>query len=246
MKSTDNLLPTPHLTSLKKGKQSVSLTLLFSITLTITFTYTLSSMKSSRRKRSYSSSATSTTTTTVTYTVDHDNLATSTEIPITFHIPNHESKAAVKIQSAYRSHVTRTLINKIKTVNSKANELQQMIQLQETVDTVRTNNRERIKINEALMKLLFTLDSVPGHDPTVRELRRSVSRRIVGLQDILDSICEARDGNSWDGFLTDWDDVIVGIEQEICREQGGNESNDFERFCVENLGFQCLQRFLRH
>lgn len=99
------------------------------------------------------------------------------------------------------------------------------------------------------MKLLFTLDSVPGHDPTVRELRRSVSRRIVGLQEILDSICDqARDyGNSsWDGFLTDWDDVLVGIEQEICRELGGNESNDFERFCVENLGFQCLQRFLRH
>ena len=186
-------------------------------------------MKSSRRKRSYSSSATSTTTTTtVTYTVDHAKY-------------NHESKAAVKIQSAYRSHATRTLINKIKTVNSKANELQQMIQLQETVDTVRTNNRERIKINEALMKLLFTLDSVPGHhDPTVRELRRSVSRRIVGLQDILDSIC------AWDGFLTDWDDVIVGIEQEICREQGGNESHEFERFCAENLGFQCLQRFLRH
>ncbi|PWA84023.1 BAG domain-containing protein [Artemisia annua] len=194
-------------------------------------------MKSSRRKRCYSSSATSTTTSTVTYTVDnHENFTFD-------HVPNHESKAAVKIQSAYRSHATRTLINKIKTVNSKANELQQMIQLQETVDTVQTNNRERIKINEALMKLLFTLDSVPGHDPTVRELRRSVSRRIVGLQDILDSICE---GNSWDGFLTYWDDVIVGIEQEICQEQGGNESNEFERFCVENLGFQCLQRFLRH
>nr|GEV63939.1 BAG family molecular chaperone regulator 5, mitochondrial [Tanacetum cinerariifolium] len=204
-------------------------------------------MKSSRRKRSYSSS--SRTSTTVTYTVDHDLLATSTEIPITFHIPNHESRAAVKIQSAYRSHATRTLINKIKTVNSKANELQQLIQLQETVDTVRTNNRERIKINEALMKLLFTLDSVPGHDPTVRELRRSVSRRIVGLQEILDSICDqARDnGNLWDAFLRDWDDVIVGIEQEICREQAGAyESNEFERFCAENLGFQCLQRFLRH
>lgn len=94
------------------------------------------------------------------------------------------------------------------------------------------------------MKLLFTLDSVPGIDPTVREFRRNVSRRIVGLQEILDSIYEAKEGN-WDGFLRDWDDMIMGIEHEICMEKGGNDSNEFERFCAENLGFQCLQRFLQ-
>ncbi|KAI3765311.1 hypothetical protein L2E82_15341 [Cichorium intybus] len=204
-------------------------------------------MKSSRRIRLYYSSSSSADT--ATYAVEDDNFSanpqtTSTEIPVTFHVSDRQSAAAVKIQSAYRSHAIRNLTNKIKAVNSQADKLQRVIQMQETVDAVRTNNRERIKINEALMKLLFTLDSVPGIDPTVREFRRNVSRRIVGLQEILDSICEAREEN-WIGFLRDWDDVIVGIEQEICREKGGSDSHEFERFCAEHLGFQCLQRFLR-
>ncbi|KVH96900.1 BAG family molecular chaperone regulator 5, mitochondrial [Cynara cardunculus var. scolymus] len=198
-------------------------------------------MKSSCRIRSCSSADGATTTN----TFKGDNSQTnSTEIPITFHLSNHESTAAVKIQSAYRSHAIRNLTNKIKAVNSEADKLQRLIQLQETVDAVRTNNRDRIKMNEALMRLLFTLDSVPGLDPTVREFRRNVSRRIVGLQEILDSICEAGEAN-WDGFLRDWDDVIMGIEHEICKEKGGADSHEFERFCAENLGFQCLQRFLR-
>ncbi|KAL7603188.1 BAG family molecular chaperone regulator 5, mitochondrial [Lactuca sativa] len=210
-------------------------------------------MKSSRRTRLYSSSssysADTTTTTTVTYAFEDNNFnanpqTTSTETPITFHLSDRQSTAAIKIQSAYRSHAIRNLINKVRAVDSQADKLQRLIQMQDTVDAVRSNNRERIKINEALMKLLFTLDSVPGIDPTVREFRRSVSRRIVGLQEILDSICEAREAN-WDGFLRDWDDVIVGIEQEICREKGGSDVHEFERFCAEHLGFQCLQRFLR-
>ncbi|KAK9051779.1 hypothetical protein SSX86_028407 [Deinandra increscens subsp. villosa] len=163
-----------------------------------------------------------------------------------FHPPSTttaESTAAVKIQSAYRSHTIRKLTNKIKAVDHEADSIQRLIQRQETVDAVRTNNRERIKINEALMKLLFSLDSVPGFDPTVRELRRNVSRRIVGLQEILDSICEANEGN-WDGYLRDWDDIIAGIERDVCREKGGDDFHEIERFCAENLGFQCLQRFL--
>lgn len=107
---------------------------------------------------------------------------------------------------------------------------------------MRSSERERIKINEALMRLLFRLDSVPGVDPTVRELRRHVSHRIVGLQEILDAICDARVEN-WDGFLRDWDDVVARIEKEACEERGGG--HEMERFCAEHLGFSCLQRFLR-
>ncbi|KAK1425097.1 hypothetical protein QVD17_20441 [Tagetes erecta] len=179
-------------------------------------------------------------------TLEHVNFTqtTSTQIPSTFHLNTIQSTAALKIQSAYRSHTIRKLTNKIKSVNNEADKLQRLIQLQETVDTVRTDNRERIKINEALMNLLFTLDSILGFDPTVRELRRNVSRRIVGLQEILDSICETNLGN-WDAFLRDWDDVIAGIEHEVCREQGGDDLCEIDRFCAENLGFQCLQRFLR-
>ncbi|KAL2483930.1 BAG family molecular chaperone regulator 5 [Forsythia ovata] len=199
----------------------------------------------------------STTTSTILYT-DHSapNAHTKViEIPIqspsderppSIPIPiaqshSRESSAAVKIQSVYRSHMVRNLVKKIATVNSEASYWQRLIQRQETVDAVRTSERERIKINEALMSLLFRLDSVPGIDPTVRELRRHVSRRIVGLQEILDAVSDSK-VQHWDGFLRDWDDVLAGMEKEACKEIGGG--NDMERFCAEHLGFRCLQRFL--
>uniref|UniRef100_A0A5B7BIB9 BAG domain-containing protein n=1 Tax=Davidia involucrata TaxID=16924 RepID=A0A5B7BIB9_DAVIN len=211
-------------------------------------------MKSSNKTRFFSSS-----TTTVTYTFQNDHSTPqpqtkTTEIPIessedptvpiTVHLPTSQSQtsAAVKIQSAYRSYIVRTLVKKISAVNTEANRLERLIQRQETVDAVRTDNRERIKVNEALMGLLLRLDSVPGVDPTVRELRRHVSRRIVGLQEILDAVTDER-VEDWGGILRNWDDVVAGIEEEVCRERGGGQ--EMERFCAENLGFRCLQRFLR-
>lgn len=96
-------------------------------------------------------------------------------------------------------------------------------------------------MNEALMNLLLKLDSVPGIDPAVREARRKVTRRIVGLQEILDSVSEAKvDECDW-WSLNNWDQVIEQMEESICREKGGD---DMEKFCAQNLGFRCLQRFL--
>lgn len=83
---------------------------------------------------------------------------------------------------------------------------------------------------------------MPGVDPTVRELRRHLSHRVVGLQEILDSVSDTRIEN-WDGFLRDWDDVIAKMEKDVCEARGGG--HELERFCAENLGFHCLQRFLR-
>ncbi|PHT82018.1 hypothetical protein T459_15033 [Capsicum annuum] len=52
---------------------------------------------------------------------------------------------------------------------------------------------------QALIGLLLRLDSVPGVDPTVRKLRRDLSRRIVRLQEILDAVSDTKIQN-WDGF----------------------------------------------
>ncbi|KAF8391634.1 hypothetical protein HHK36_023940 [Tetracentron sinense] len=212
-------------------------------------------MKSSRRARFFSS-----TTTTVSFIGRNDQNAlpsegkiteipvessSETPVPITVHLPNSlrppESAAAVKIQSAYRSHRIRTLVKKISAVNSEADRLQRLIQRQETVDAIRSNDREKLRMNEALMSLLLQLDSVPGIDPTVRDLRRSVSHRIVGLQEILDAVSDSRIDDS-DGFLMNWDEAVAEIEEDVCKDRGGDE---MERFCAENLGFRCLQRFLR-
>ena len=60
------------------------------------------------------------------------------------------------------------------------------------MDAIHNNEREKLRMNEALMGLLLKLNSVPGVNPTVREARRKVSRRIVALQEILDAISAAK------------------------------------------------------
>ncbi|KAJ0017521.1 hypothetical protein Pint_09699 [Pistacia integerrima] len=218
-------------------------------------------MKSSRKSAFSSSSAT--TTVTYTYKNDHSTPHTTNEIPvqssqepptpITVHLPQQLlSKAATKIQSVHRAHVIRTLYKKIASVNSEADRLQRIIQRQETVDSIRSDEREKLKMNEALMALLLKLDSVPGLNPSIREARRKVSRRIVGLQEILDGISEAKvDDDYYDyeygewgpyGYWRNLDKVVEQMEEEICRERGGDE---MEKFCAQHLGFRCFQRFLR-
>ncbi|KAF4372625.1 hypothetical protein F8388_027298 [Cannabis sativa] len=202
--------------------------------------------------------------TTVTYTFHNDQTtptsqsnsttnavpvhSTEAPIPITVHLPQqtqpNSAPAATKIQSAYRAHRIRTLHRTISSVDSAADELQRVIQRQDTVDAIRSDEREKLRMNEALMALLLRLDSVPGWDPAVREARRKVSRRIVGMQEILDAITESKveDGQSYfwgyDGFTRNWDEVLAEMEEDVCKSTGGDE---LERFCAEHLGFRCLQ-----
>lgn len=221
-------------------------------------------MKPSRSRRVSSPSFSSSTTTTVTYTFHNDQTnpppqpsptgSSEGPIPITVHLPHQaQTNAAAKIQSAFRAHKIRALYRTISSVDSEADSLQRLIQRQETVDAVRSDERERLRMNESLMALLLRLDSVPGWDPAVREARRKVSRRIVGLQEILDAIYEAKMGDNgggvfggycwgYDGFMRNWDEVVAEMEEDVCRAKGGEE---MERFCDQYLGFRCLQRFLR-
>ncbi|XP_038894826.1 BAG family molecular chaperone regulator 5, mitochondrial [Benincasa hispida] len=175
---------------------------------------------------------------------DHSTPPNSTAILIQPHPPPLQSSAAAKIQAAYRSHRIRNLFKTIVAVDREADQIQSLIQRQETVDAVRSNELEKLKMNEALMSLLLRLDSVPGIDLAVREARRKVSRRIVGLQEILDAVSEAKvDFNGWDcdGFVRNWDETVAEMEAEVCRERGGDE---MERFCAQYLGFRCFRRFL--
>jgi len=177
---------------------------------------------------------------TVTYTTYHNGQNTPPKPRNSTHLPpQSQSNAALTIQSTYRSHRIRTLYRRISTVDSEADQIQRLIQLQDTVDSIRTNHLEKLKMNEALMKLLLKLDSIPGIDPTVREARRKVTRRIVGLQEILDSVSEVKVDQWWE--MNNWYQVVEEMEESVCRERGGDE---MEQFCAQNLGFRCFQRFL--
>ncbi|PHU09181.1 BAG family molecular chaperone regulator 5, mitochondrial [Capsicum chinense] len=95
--------------------------------------------------------------------------------------------------------------------------------MQEIVDVERSSKRERIRMNEARMGLLLRLDSVLGVNPTVRELRRDLSRSIVRLQEILDAVSNTKSQN-WDRFVMDRDDFGERMEMDVCKERvSGNE-----------------------
>ncbi|XP_043690778.1 BAG family molecular chaperone regulator 5, mitochondrial isoform X2 [Telopea speciosissima] len=217
-------------------------------------------MKSSQKSRFFSTSSYASVTYTIINKKDDQNTPPSqvktaeipvecfsdeVPVPIDVHLPASlqpsESSAAVKIQSAYRAHMIRTLVKRIRAVNKEADRLQKLIQRQETVDAIRSDEREKVRMNEALMALLLRLDSVPGIYPAVREIRRAASRRVVGLQEILDAVADARVHDA-DGFLTNWDQMIADMEEDVCLRRGGEE---MERFCAEKLGFRCFERFLR-
>ncbi|KAM2933109.1 hypothetical protein FF1_041104 [Malus domestica] len=137
-------------------------------------------------------------------------------IPITLHLP--QSTAAIKIQSAYRAHLICTHFKTIAVVHSEADEFQRLIQRQETVDSVRTSEREKLRMNEFLMRLLLKLDS----DPAV------IVDAIVSED--MDGFWGGRDG----GFGRNWDDVLAEMKEEACRDKGGEE---MERFCAQYIGF---------
>ncbi|KAK3433508.1 hypothetical protein EUGRSUZ_D01395, partial [Eucalyptus grandis] len=131
----------------------------------------------SARKLSFSSSASSpTATATVTVTSPDEQFIPPPPPNITLHLqPNQaHSRAATKIQSAYRAHLIRTLYKTISTVDSAADRLQRRIQRQDTGRRPPGQPpREGRGIDEELMRLLLRLDSVPGGiDPALREGRR--------------------------------------------------------------------------
>ncbi|XP_058070775.1 BAG family molecular chaperone regulator 5, mitochondrial-like [Magnolia sinica] len=162
-------------------------------------------------------------------------------IPVPVQLPpSLQSVAATRIQSAYRSHRIRALIRLISAVDSEVSRYELLIRRQDTVDAVRRDGRERLRLNECLMSLLLRLDSVPGIDPSVRELRRRTSHRIVALQEVLDAVAEER-VDDWARFPPSWDEIVSGIRGEW---DGDGGEDDSESLCRERMecwfgGWKC-------
>jgi hypothetical protein len=121
---------------------------------------------------------------------------TTVQIPITS--PREAARggspdavAAAKIQAALRGYLVRRHVTAVRAADAEATRLERLLRRQETVDAVRSDERERARFSEALMAVLLRLDAVPGHYPAVRDARRAVSRRVVGLQEVFDAVAVA-------------------------------------------------------
>ncbi|KAK9103788.1 hypothetical protein Sjap_021042 [Stephania japonica] len=106
-----------------------------------------------------------------------------------------EPDAATIVQSAYRGYEVRKWepmkkLKQIAKVREQANELRKRI---ETLESSTEGEKERIVLGEMIMNLLLQLDTIQGLHPTVREIRKSVARELVLLQEKLDSMTSRND-----------------------------------------------------
>lgn len=138
--------------------------------------------------------------------------ATTVRIPVTSPPAPGKSPAAAaaKIQAAFRAHLVRRHVAAVRSADAEASRLERLLRRQETVDAVRGDERERARFSEALMAVLLRLDAVPGYYPAVREARRAVSRRVVGLQEVFDSVLAAPEADTC-GVPASLDQVLEGI-----------------------------------
>ncbi|GJM86658.1 hypothetical protein PR202_ga02538 [Eleusine coracana subsp. coracana] len=132
---------------------------------------------------------------------------TIVQIPITS--PSEET-AAARIQAALRGHMVRRHVAAVRSADAEATRLERLLRRQETVDAVRGDERERARFSEALMAALLRLDAVPGHYPAVRDARRAVSRRVVGLQEVFDAVVAAPEAQTC-GVPASLEQVLEGI-----------------------------------
>ncbi|PQQ06165.1 BAG family molecular chaperone regulator 6 [Prunus yedoensis var. nudiflora] len=101
-------------------------------------------------------------------------------------------EAAVRIQSAYRGFEVRRW--------EPLKKLKQMAEVREQVGDVRNHitsletsdlqnyDKQKVVIGETIMRLLLKLDTIQGLLPSFRDIRRSLARELVVLQEKLDDL----------------------------------------------------------
>ncbi|KAL8480579.1 hypothetical protein ACS0TY_027212 [Phlomoides rotata] len=128
------------------------------------------------------------------------------------------TESAVKIQKVFRGFLVRKCLKKVKDIGAQVDEIEEKFSKSEIVELLRRDERERLRMNETLMSLLFKLDSICGVDFGVRRCRKAVIRKVIALQERIDAIAAADlEGN---------DEIGVSVETE-------NSGDSVE--CLENL-----------
>ena len=82
----------------------------------------------------------------------------------------------------------RKSVKKIAAIRREVDEVERWISREEALELMKKDPKERLRVNEMLMSLLFWLDSVRSVDLGVRDCQKSVIKREIALQEFLDSI----------------------------------------------------------
>ncbi|GAV90965.1 IQ domain-containing protein/BAG domain-containing protein [Cephalotus follicularis] len=178
----------------------------------------------------------------------HQTKASPKVVSIPVHFVGSErtrSESAVKIQKNFRGFLVRKTVNEIAAIRKEVEEMEKRIRREESVELLRRDSKERLKVNEALMSLVLRLDSVRGVDSGIRDCRKKMIKTAIALQEAVDAIAAAdneaeivAEAVADDAIRESVDDVVE--EKEIIYEnetpfggeerqsEGLNEENDDE------------------
>ncbi|PWA63709.1 IQ motif, EF-hand binding site, BAG domain protein [Artemisia annua] len=164
-------------------------------------------------------------------------------IPVHFVSSDHQPQtnistlkhsSALKIQKVFRGHTVRKSVKKIVSIKNEVNEIEKRLQNDVVfVKLLRSDAKERLRVNETLMSLLFKLDSVRGVGNGVRDLRKSVAKKAVALQEKVDSIAQT----------LEHDDDVSNGDDDVCNSIGNKElvvneamNEDSVKECDDDVG----------
>ncbi|KAI3763456.1 hypothetical protein L2E82_13317 [Cichorium intybus] len=102
--------------------------------------------------------------------------------------------------------MVRKSVKKVASIRHEVSEIERRINDIEVVDLIRRDAKERLRMSETLMSLLFQLDSIRGVDCGVRILRKAVTRKAIALQEKVDSIAQA-DHQTLDSSKNDYGEI---------------------------------------
>ncbi|XP_020231915.1 uncharacterized protein LOC109812378 [Cajanus cajan] len=114
--------------------------------------------------------------------------APSKVVTIPVHFVSSESTrtgSATKIQKVVRGFLVRNTMRKISGMRVELERIEREI----SVEVLRREQRERVRVVETIMNLLLKLDSVRVlHYPGLRECRKSLIKKAIALQEMVDQI----------------------------------------------------------
>ncbi|CAJ1950295.1 unnamed protein product [Sphenostylis stenocarpa] len=104
-----------------------------------------------------------------------------------------DADAAILIQAAYRGYQVRKWepLKKLKQIDEVRKEVinvQDCVQAFERSSGLQNDDKQKIAIGETIMRLLLKLDTLQGLHPSFREIRKSLARELIILQERLDSL----------------------------------------------------------
>ena len=112
-------------------------------------------------------------------------------------------------------------MKKIAAIKREVDEVEKRISKKENLESIRSDPKERLRVNETLMSLLFRLDSVRGVDSGVRDCRKSVIKKTIALQELLDAIVAG-------------EETIGAVDEEA--SDSDSEADNTDHQTLENRG----------